>query len=90
MSAETIVFIAPFSCKTNTLSFYYFITTGTKQSVILETEKARPCLFPERPKPAAEQKNGITQTLIISIIRGKKKRFVMSQLCESCLISLPC
>lgn len=89
MSAETIVFIAPFSCKKNTLSFYYFIKTGTKQSVILETEKARPCLFPEKPKPAAEQKKEITKTLIISIIR-EKKRFVMSQFCESCLISLPC
>lgn len=76
MSAETIVFIALFHAKKeNILPFYYyFITTGTKQSVILGTENDRPCLCPERPKLAAEQKKEITKkTLIISIIREKKK-----------------
>lgn len=42
--------------------------------MILKTEKDRPCLCPERPKPAAEQEEEITKTLIISIIREKKKK----------------
>lgn len=61
MSDETIVFIALFFLQKSTLPFYYLITTGTKQSVILKTEKDRPCLCPERPKPAAEQKKEITK-----------------------------
>lgn len=88
MLAETLVIISLPFLQRNNLPFIIF-KTGTKQSVILETEKDQPCLCPERPKPAAEQKEEITKTLIISII-GEKKRFVMSQLCESCLISLPC
>lgn len=74
MSAETIVFKVHFSCKKDTLPFYYFTTTGTKQCVILETEKDQTCLCPERPKPAAEQKKEITKTLIISIIIREKKK----------------
>lgn len=74
MSAETLVFIALFSCKKPPSLFIISFTTGTKQSVILETEKDRPCLCPERPKPAAEQKKEITTTLIISIIREKKRK----------------
>lgn len=72
MSAKIIVFIALLPAK-NTLHFYYFIISGTKQSVNLETEKERPCLCPERPKPAAEQGEEITKPLIISIMRKKKK-----------------
>lgn len=65
MSAETVVFITFFFLQNKqkgTLRFYDLITTGTKQSVILEMVKDRPCLCPDRPKPAAEQKKEITET----------------------------
>lgn len=53
MSAEKIVRIAIFLQKASSLCIVSFNLEQKK--VFLETENDRPCLHPERPKPAAEQ-----------------------------------
>lgn len=93
MSAETVVFIDHFPCKNTphhpTPPFLLFHHNWNKTKRNSGNGEGSIPAFVRKTKACCRTEEGNYKNLNNQCYK-RKKRFVMSQLCESCLISLPC